>query len=156
MRELKEVNYLFSTLKKTKVVFIIGNHDYLKVDSYYLDFPWSENVTCLRGKECESVVFEDLDTEVYGLSYHTREIKEPKYNDLQPEKKAGFSILLGHGGDAKHKASRIWRMQDQIKKVNIRFCLAIQVMIIICRQIFRSCLKKALTILHLDISTDQR
>ena len=95
MRELKEVNYLFSTLKKTKVVFIIGNHDYLKVDSYYLDFPWSENVTCLRGKECESVVFEDLDTEVYGLSYHTREIKEPKYNDLQPEKKAGFSILLG-------------------------------------------------------------
>ena len=102
MRELKEVNYLFSTLKKTKVVFIIGNHDYLKVDSYYLDFPWSENVTCLRGKECESVVFEDLDTEVYGLSYHTREIKEPKYNDLQPEKKAGFSILLGHGGDAKH------------------------------------------------------
>ena len=95
MRELKEVNYLFSTLKKTKVVFIIGNHDYLKVDSYYLDFPWSENVTCLRGKECESVVFEDLDTEVYGLSYHTREIKEPKYNDLQPEKKAGFSILPG-------------------------------------------------------------
>ena len=62
MRELKEVNYLFSTLKKTKVVFIIGNHDYLKVDSYYLDFPWSENVTCLRGKECESVVFEDMDT----------------------------------------------------------------------------------------------
>ena len=39
---------------------------------------------------------------MYGLSYHTREIKEPKYNDLQPEKKAGFSILLGHGGDAKH------------------------------------------------------
>ena len=64
MRELKEVNYLFSTLKKTKVVFIIGNHDYLKVDSYYLDFPWSENVTCLRGKECESVVFEDLEMTV--------------------------------------------------------------------------------------------
>ena len=27
MRELKEVNYLFSTLKKTKVVFIIGKQD---------------------------------------------------------------------------------------------------------------------------------
>lgn len=102
MRELKEVNYLFSTLKKTKVVFIIGNHDYLKVDSYYLDFPWSENVTCLKGKECESVVFEDLDTEVYGLSYHSREIREAKYDDLQAEKKAGFSILLAHGGDEKH------------------------------------------------------
>lgn len=102
MRELKELNYLFSTLKKTKVVFIIGNHDYLKVDSYYLDFPWSENVTCLKGMECGSVVFEDLDTEVYGLSYHSREITEAKYDDLEPEKKANFSILLGHGGDAKH------------------------------------------------------
>lgn len=102
MRELKEVNYLFSTLKKTKVVFIIGNHDYLKVDSYYLDFSWSENVTCLKSKECECVVFEDLDTEIYGLSYHSREIKEAKYDNLEPEKRAGFSILLAHGGDAKH------------------------------------------------------
>ena len=55
----------------------------------------------------------------------------------------------------RQKASRIWRMQDQIKKVNIRFCLAIQVMIIICRQTFQSCLKKALTILHLATSTRQ-
>lgn len=102
MRELKELNYLFSTLKKTKVVFIIGNHDYLKVDSYYLDFPWNENVTCLKGMDCESVVFEELDTEVYGLSYHSREIKEAKFDGLEPEKKAGCSILLAHGGDAKH------------------------------------------------------
>lgn len=102
MRELKELNYLFSTLKKTKVVFIIGNHDYLKVDSYYLDFPWSENVTCLKGMECEHVVFEELDTEVYGLSYHSREIREAKYDNLEPEKKAGCSILLAHGGEPKH------------------------------------------------------
>lgn len=102
MRELKEVNYLFSTLKKTKVVLIAGNHDYLKTDSYYLDFPWSENVTCLMGKECEHVVFEELDTEVYGLSYHEREIKTAKYDGLEPRKEAGFSILLAHGGDAKH------------------------------------------------------
>ena len=101
-RELKELNYLFSTLKKTKVVFIIGNHDYLKADSYYSEFPWSENVTCLMGAECGSVVFEDLDTEVYGLSYHTREITEARYDSLKPEKKAGFSILLAHGGDARH------------------------------------------------------
>lgn len=102
MRELKELNYLFSTLKKTKVVFIIGNHDYLKLDSYYLEFPWCENVICLMGQECESVIFEELDTEIYGFSYHSREITEAKYDDLKPEKKAKFSILLGHGGDARH------------------------------------------------------
>ena len=127
--DLDRAAKLFARLTATEVVMIAGASDYITEDSpwktypwqswvhmlsdkhcmnvqlgnsYYLGFPWSENVTCLRGKECESVVFEDLDTEVYGLSYHTREIKEPKYNDLQPEKKAGFSILLGHGGDAKH------------------------------------------------------
>lgn len=102
MRELKELNYLFSTLNKTKVVFVVGNHDYLKVDSYYLDFPWSENVICLKGMECGRVVFEELDTEVYGLSYHSREIQEPLYDNLNPEKKAGCSILLAHGGDRDH------------------------------------------------------
>lgn len=102
MRELKELNYLFSTLKKTKVVFIIGNHDYLKVDSYYLDFPWNENVFCLKDMQCQRVYFEELDTEIYGLSYHSREIREAKYDDLKLEKRAGCSILLAHGGDACH------------------------------------------------------
>lgn len=37
--ELKEVNYLFSTLERTIVVLIAGNHDYLKPSSPYLDFP---------------------------------------------------------------------------------------------------------------------
>lgn len=102
MRDLKELNYLFSTLKKTKVVFIVGNHDYLKPGSAYLEFAWNDNVTCLKEAECEHVVFEELDTEIYGLSYHSREITEAKYDGLEPEKEAGCSILLAHGGDAKH------------------------------------------------------
>ena len=120
MRELKEVNYLFSTLKKTKVVFIIGNHDYLKVDSYYLDFPWSENVTCLRGKECESVVFEDLDTEVYGSK------------------------------------SRNIMICSRRKRPVFPFCSGTAEMQSIFRSTAKSCFCRALTILHLDISTDQR
>ena len=36
LRELKEVDYLFSQLTHTKIVFIAGNHDYLKPSSYYL------------------------------------------------------------------------------------------------------------------------
>ena len=42
LRELKEVNYLFSALTHTKVVLIAGNHDYIRRDSYYPTFPWSE------------------------------------------------------------------------------------------------------------------
>ena len=37
-RELKEVNYLFSTIPDTKVILMAGNHDYIKKDSFYRDF----------------------------------------------------------------------------------------------------------------------
>ena len=44
LRELKEVDYLLSTLTHTKVVLIAGNHDYIRRDSYYRTFRWHDNV----------------------------------------------------------------------------------------------------------------
>lgn len=102
LRELKEVNYLFSTLTRTKVVFIVGNHDYWKKGSFYEGFSWCRNVVCLGSAACQRVVFSDLHTAVYGLSYHSREIREPLYDGLNPERDGRFSILLAHGGDEKH------------------------------------------------------
>ena len=102
LRELKEVNYLFSTLTRTKVVFIIGNHDYRKHDSYYRGFVWHENVICLAEESCQRVVFPDLGTAVYGLSYQSREVREPLYDHLIPKSDGLYSILLAHGGDEKH------------------------------------------------------
>lgn len=101
-QELKEVNYLFSTLEKTLVVLIAGNHDYLRPSSPYLSFPWNENVICLFSQECERVRLPELKTEIYGLSYHRQEITEPLYDDLLAEKNEYFKILLAHGGDAEH------------------------------------------------------
>ena len=102
MQELKEVNYLFSTLERTIVVLIAGNHDYLKPSSPYLSFPWNENVICLFSPECERVRLPELKTEIYGFSYHSQEIKEPLYEGLTAEKSDYFKILLAHGGDAEH------------------------------------------------------
>ncbi len=101
-RELKEVSYLFSTLKRTLVVLIAGNHDYLKPASPWMDFRWGKNVVCLFSQECEKVRFPDLKTEVYGLSYHQQEITEPLYDSIRAEKNDYFKILLAHGGDANH------------------------------------------------------
>ncbi len=101
-QELKEVNYLFSTLKRTMVVLIAGNHDYLRPSSPYQSFPWGKNVVCLFSGECEKVRFPELKTEVYGLSYHQQEITEPLYDRIQAEKNDYFKILLAHGGDAGH------------------------------------------------------
>lgn len=103
LRELKEVNYLFSRLTKTKVVLIAGNHDFIKNDSYYRGFMWHENVTFLASPGCQKIVFEDIGACVYGFSYHAREIREPLYDDLQPDRDVGLChILLAHGGDENH------------------------------------------------------
>jgi len=103
LRELKELNYLFSKLSKTKVVIIAGNHDYLKKDSYYWSFEWEKNVTVLLSAECDHIEFPEFHTSVYGLSYHTREIAAACYDNLTPQVTDGmFNILLAHGGDEKH------------------------------------------------------
>lgn len=101
LRELKEVNYLFSTLSHTQVVFIVGNHDYIKKESYYRTFKWHENVHPLLGEKMGYVRLTALDLAVYGFSYHSREIREERYHINAPGN-AGIEILLAHGGDEKH------------------------------------------------------
>ncbi|MEG0227463.1 MAG: DNA repair exonuclease [Lachnospiraceae bacterium] len=99
LRELKEVNYLFSTLTKTQVVLIAGNHDYIKRDSYYRTFEWSENVRPLLGEKMGIVELPELETCVYGFSYYRKEIPEPLYEEVHPAGKEKYEILLAHGGD---------------------------------------------------------
>lgn len=102
LRELKEVDYLLSKLSHTQVVLIAGNHDFIRKDSYYTTFSWSENVYPLFGKELKVIRFPELETAVYGLSYHAREIEEPLYDSAQAKNLARYEILLAHGGDEKH------------------------------------------------------
>lgn len=102
MQELKEVNYLFSTLERTVVVLMAGNHDYLTRGCAYLTFPWNENVICMFAPKCERVRLPELKTEIYGFSYYRQEIPEPLYDELEAEQNDYFKILLAHGGDARH------------------------------------------------------
>ncbi|MFA9377565.1 MAG: exonuclease SbcCD subunit D [Lachnotalea sp.] len=102
VRELKELNYVFAQLTHTKVVFIAGNHDYMKENSYYKTFVWAENVFCLKSQECESVYFPELNVEIYGLSYYHYEIRENLYAPIQIKNNNRINILLAHGGDEKH------------------------------------------------------
>lgn len=101
--ELKEMNYMFSLLEKTRVVMIAGNHDYIKRGSTYCDFAWVKNVFFLSGSKMESIYFEDLNTEVWGFSYHQAQIKERLYDNIVlPQADNRVRILLAHGGDDLH------------------------------------------------------
>ena len=101
LRELKEVNYLFSTIPDTKVFLIAGNHDYMKPGSFYHTFSWEENVTFFREEEL-TCVNAGNEVYVYGLSYHHREIKAPLFDQARPNGEPGFHVLLAHGGDETH------------------------------------------------------
>ena len=99
VREVKEVSALLTSIPRTKVVLIAGNHDYISGTSGYRNFKWPENVHFLMSNKPESVYFEDINTEVYGFSYHVRNIYEPVYDGLKPEDPSKINILLGHGGE---------------------------------------------------------
>ena len=102
LRELKEVNNLFSTIPDTRVYLMAGNHDYIKADSFYRDFQWEKNVTFFKNEQLTCVKDEKLDIYVYGLSYEHQEIENPLYDSIHPAEGEGVHILLAHGGDAKH------------------------------------------------------
>ena len=101
-RDLKEINFLFSTIPGTRVVIIAGNHDRVRKSSALLSFNWSQNVTYLMDEDLSSVYFEDLNTEIYGFSYHTPEISEDKTAQFVIPNNRRHKILMLHGGDAKH------------------------------------------------------
>lgn len=98
VRELKEVNYIFSRLKETKVVIIAGNHDYISPRSNYISFEWCDKVHMLIDENMDSVYFEDINTEVYGFSYHQREIKDPLLDGVKIQHEDRINILMAHAG----------------------------------------------------------
>lgn len=102
VRELKDINYYLGKLNRTKVVFIAGNHDYIGSRSNYIDFKWSDNVVMLSSCDMDSIYFEDINTEIYGFSYHTRDIYEAKYMNAAPSVEERINILLAHGGDERN------------------------------------------------------
>lgn len=101
-QEVKEVDYLFSKLPGTRIVWIAGNHDHLKEGSVLEKFPFQSNVIFLKSSEIEKVSFQELNTVVYGLSYWKDMIKEPLYDGVKPTEEDGIRILLAHGGDETH------------------------------------------------------
>ena len=102
LRELKELDYLFSRLTHTQVVLMAGNHDYLKSTSYYRNYKWQGPVHMFLSQKPACMEFKELGVRIYGLSYEEREITEPLYEKILPEKRGIASILLAHGGDEKH------------------------------------------------------
>ena len=102
LRDLKEINYLFSTIPGIRVVLIAGNHDRIRQSSALRSFSWCSNVTWLMDGQLSTVVFEKEGVDVTGFSYHTAEITEPLLDSVCAPQSDNIHILLVHGGDPGH------------------------------------------------------
>lgn len=100
-RELKEVNYLFEQIPQVKIVLMAGNHDHLQPKSYYLDFPWKENVYFFRTEEVSFFDFPKERISIYGMSYWHQQISDRIYDKIVPADTDRINILLAHGGETK-------------------------------------------------------
>ena len=102
LRELREVNSIFAALTVTQIVLSIGNHDYLKADSYYHSFSWAENVHIILDEQLQCVKLPQIHTSVYGCSYYSRERIDRPYENGMCQHTNDYEILMLHGGDEKH------------------------------------------------------
>lgn len=102
VKDLRELNYIFEQVPEIRIVIVAGNHDFLSTTSNYRTFPFAKNVYFLKKNQIESVYFEDINTEVYGMSYWHREESGTDYEEVLPKRKEAINVLLAHGGDARH------------------------------------------------------
>lgn len=94
--DLKIINDSFKGIKNTKVIMITGNHDYLNDKSLYNLIDWNENVYIIANKNLDKLVFDEYDTEIWGLSWYEKEKAGEKFENIKLNKNKN-NILLLHG-----------------------------------------------------------
>lgn len=102
VRELSDVNFLFSGLPHTKVVLIAGDRDFVRPGSAYKEYRFCPQVTFLSSSEPDSVFFPQWNLEVHGMSYDARELPDNRLESLEAPRDGRRHFLLAHGGDEKH------------------------------------------------------
>ena len=55
-KDLKEVNYLFTTIPSVRVVIIAGNHDRIRPNSALKSFQWRPNVTWIMEEKQRTIL----------------------------------------------------------------------------------------------------
>lgn len=102
--ELKEINGKFSKLN-TKIFIIAGNHDpIINNKSNYNLIQWSNNVYIFN-TFVDKVSIEELNVDIYGLSWNRKHIEEKLFEQIEVQDKTRINILLAHGdiyGESKY------------------------------------------------------
>ncbi len=104
LMEVQRVADRLGNLERTKVVMIAGNHDAYNDYSLFGLVDWSDNVNLFTEDTLQSVYFEDLNTEVFGMSWNRRGYNSLPFATPVEINPSRTNILMLHG-DAFSKQS---------------------------------------------------
>lgn len=91
---IQYINNLFKQIPNTRIFITPGNHDpYLK-NSFYHQYPWSENVFIFSEK-IEKIELPECD--IYGYGFEEYDLKNNKIKEIKIENPNKINIFITHG-----------------------------------------------------------
>lgn len=120
--DIKRVRDTFKNAESINIIISAGNHDYKGRNSLYNRIEWTENVTIFNTAGIAKKEFKDLNTNIYGYSWDTLEIKD---NHLFSQFKEEIhmdknNILLLHG-DVYSDTKYLPLSLEELKKLNMDY-----------------------------------
>ena len=120
--DMKRVRDNFKKAKAVNIIIVAGNHDYIGRKSLYNKVEWTKNVNIFDTNGIGKMEFKDLNTNVYGYSWDTKEIKDHSlFFDLKQNiDKNKNNILILHGdiyGDSNYLPLK----PDELKNLNMDY-----------------------------------
>lgn len=88
------INTLFLQLPNVHIFITPGNHDPYKVNSYYRDYNWANNVKIFSS---EPELIEMPDCDIYGFGFDNFEMNENQIEKINIKNKNKINILITHG-----------------------------------------------------------
>lgn len=115
--DIKRVRDTFEKALDVNILIAAGNHDYISRRSLYDRVEWTENVKIFNTDGIGKIEFKDLNTNVYGYSWDTKEIRENNlFSNLKENiNKDKNNILLLHGdiyGDSNYLPLTLEELKD--------------------------------------------
>ena len=73
-----------------------GNHDPFTSDSVWNHFSFGENVSVFHSAAPSKISLAELNTDVYGYAFTSKEMRENPFTELRPDSPERISILVAH------------------------------------------------------------
>ena len=87
----------FSDNPRCRFVISPGNHDPYTINGVYGKIQFPSNVYIFKKKSVERISFEDLNVDVYGYAFTSKELDHNPFSNVRPFSNSRINLLCAHG-----------------------------------------------------------